>query len=216
MRWVVGLVFLLAAIAADTPGLAEEDSVFDRGFRTLDDQGFRQLKATWDDWIPPKFHNDGEKNGNWKFRKEIITKEATTFGYRIATAESFENIAFTFDLRRLPDSKTIRFYPRGTRETLISIAPSNDKFGRFLFDVGEWNRFEGEIRGKILSLIVNGKKLSLIKLEDIDHQVPDIGNDFIFRIKKNPTPPQKGPLAFFADGPVEITNVYVRELVKAR
>ena len=117
---------------------------------------------------------------------------------RISTAQTFGNIAFIFDVRlrdvrRREESNVARVVLRGGAEqTAIKIDVRDPEMAEHFAEVGQWNRFEGTIRGDLLSLTLNGRKL--------------------FEDRQLAGAPDTGALTIEAAGPIDFANIYVRDL----
>ncbi len=153
-----------------------------------EDRGFFNLYSGVDlsGWKP--------SHDNWKSRNWFIAfadeKDKESPSAKLSSLLPFGDVHFIFDVRRLPKTKTVSFLPRGMDGAAVEIGPENQKLAAMLVKEGGWNRIEGSIKGRVLSLKVNGTLLE-------DQRMP---KDF----------PEEGPLTFEANGPVEITSIYVR------
>ena len=110
----------------------------------------------------------------------------------LSTTETYGDIGFVFDVRLRENSGVPRFQLRGSERADIVVDPNAQPIGEHLQRIGQWNRFEGVIRGKSLTLSVNGREVYKEK------QLGDV--------------PQQGPLRIKPAGPAEFANFYVRQL----
>lgn len=148
------------------------------------DRGYRCLYTGIDlsGWKP-----EGE---GWQVQDWILAYTGNTEG-TLTTTETFTgDLGFIVDVRLNKDGKTpsIRMC-----DAEIPIDPNHPEIGKHLQRTGQWNRFEGELKGNRLTLKVNGETVWN------DKEVGD-SND--------------GPLQLKAEGQVQFANPYVRELKK--
>lgn len=103
----------------------------------------------------------------------------------LTTKESFDttNLGLLFDLRLKPDSGTPKIEIGG-----LELAIDTETFGDALGKPGRWNRFEVAFDGRQAVVSINGDEARRVK-----------------------TAGSKGSLSFHPDGPLDVTNVYVRE-----
>ncbi|MEO8496965.1 MAG: family 16 glycoside hydrolase [Planctomycetota bacterium] len=163
-------------VLPDTPVDAAHVAIANRGYQSiytgLDLSGWSgEALNGWhaNDWV---LSCDGPQDG----------KDAT-----LMTTEQFGDVGFVFDARIKEDGKPLQVRVRG-----VTIDTNDVAIAKHLEKAGSWNRFEGTLRGNLLSLIVNG------------HEV------FSDNVVQKPV--DLGPLAFSPTGPTELANIYVREL----
>lgn len=167
----------------DTPLDPADVATADRGFRCL------YTGVDLSGWIAAK----GDE-GSWVPRDWILAYEgrSSAAGLPLSTEESFGDIGFIFDVRLQEGSGTPRVLLRGSERAAIAVDAGDPAMGRHLAKARGWNRFEGAIRGDRLTLALNGNEL--------------------FRDRLLPEVPPRGPLRILSAGPVELANLYVREL----
>jgi hypothetical protein len=105
----------------------------------------------------------------------------------LTTTETFGDVGFIFDVRLTKESKIPTVSVRGVE---IAIDANRPDIGKHL-KVGQWNRFEGELKGNRLTLELNGEPVCQDKEMEAS---------------------AKGPIQIHASGPLHIANPYVREL----
>lgn len=148
-------------------------AIANRGYRCLynglDLTGWKAERAGWEsqDWI---LAHAGESEGT------------------LTTTETFGDVGFLFDVRLTKESQTPIVTVRGVE---IPIDPNHADIGKHLQPAGQWNRFEGELKGSHLTLKLNGETVWQ------GHEVKTSA---------------KGPIQIKAIGPVQFANPYVREL----
>ena len=165
----------------DTPVGPSDIAIADRGFKSLyngvDFSGW--VTADSSGWTP----ND------WRLSFAGEPSDEP----RISTEETFGNIAFIFDVRPREESNVARVFLRGGAEqTAIKIDVQDPEMAEHFAEVGQWNRFEGSIRGDLLSLTLNGQQL--------------------FEDRQLAGAPETGALTIEAAGPIDFANIYVRDL----
>lgn len=105
----------------------------------------------------------------------------------LTTTETFGDVGFIFDVRLTKESKIPTYSIRGAE---IALDANHPEIGKHL-QVGQWNRFEGELKGKSFTLKVNGE--TVWQNDDVEAS-------------------EKGPIQIKASDPVQFANPYVREL----
>ena len=165
-------------VLPDTPVDVAHIAIADRGYRSiytgLDLTGWTgeadALKA-WhaNDWV---LSSDGSKDD----------KDVT-----LVTTEQFGDVGFVFDARIKEAGKSLRVRLRD-----VTIDTNNAAIAQHLEKAGSWNRFEGSLRGNLLTLTVNG------------HEA--------FKEQATEKPADRGALAISPTGPTELANIYVRDL----
>jgi hypothetical protein len=124
---------------------------------------------------------------NWQPQDWVLTYTGNAEG-TLTTTENFGNVGFVCDVRLTKDSKTTNITLRGAE---IPIDPSHPEIGKHLQGPGKWNRFEGELKGNLLTLKLNGETIWTDKKVETE---------------------STGPLQLNVNGPVSFANPYVREL----
>lgn len=165
----------------DTPVGPSDIAIADRGFKSLyngvDFSGW--VTADGSGWTP----ND------WKLSFEGEPTDEP----RISTEQTFGNIAFIFDVLPREESNVARVLLRGGAEqTAIEIDVRDPETAAYFAETGQWNRFEGTLRGELLSLTLNGQQL--------------------FEDRQLAGAPETGVLTIEAAGPIDFANIYVRDL----
>jgi hypothetical protein len=102
----------------------------------------------------------------------------------LRSTEQFEDIGFIFDLKRNADSKQTTIRLRG--HDLISVDENTKGLSK------GWNRFEGTLKDTTLNLSLNGNQLIT------DKTIEGFSD--------------KGSLELVPGGPVNLANIYVRDL----
>lgn len=127
--------------------------------------------------------------GAWVASDWILTHPAgSDQSAPLETEQAYEEISFIFDFCFSPDSTTLQFFPRDKDGAAITFSRGDENLDK----TGEWNRVEGEIRDGKLTYSINGKETG---------KIPD-------------GLPASGPLSFFTDGFIEMSNFYVRSLAE--
>lgn len=150
----------------------EHVAIADRGFRCL---------YTGIDLTGWKAEGEGWQSQDW-ILAHVGKKEGT-----LTTTETFGDVGFVFDVRPARDSKPSAVIVRGVE---IPLDPTRVDIG---LNVGQWNRFEGELKGNRLTLKHNGETIWQ------DKEVESSA---------------KGPIQIKASSPVQFANPYVRELTQ--
>ncbi len=165
----------------DTPVGPSDIAIADRGFTSL----YNGVDLSG--WVIDD--NSGWTANDWtlSFAGEPSNEP------RIATEQTFGNIAFIFDVRPREESNVAKVFLRGSAEqTAIQIDVRDPVMAEYFAEMGEWNRFEGTLRGNSLSLTLNGQEL--------------------FEDRQLTGAPETGALTIEAAGPIDFANVYVRYL----
>ncbi len=172
----------------DTPVAEDDIAIADRGYRCL------YTGVDLSGWTVA----NGDASG-WRSKDWILAHEGQASGANeaastdaISTEERFGDFGFVFDIKLNDASGTPRVQLRGTEATEIAIDPDDELTSQHLAPTGRWNRFEGTLNGKSLTLRLNGATL--------------------FEGKSLSAAPDKGPLMVLPDGPLEIANPFVRAL----
>ena len=165
----------------DTPVGPSDIAIADRGFKSL------YNGVDFSGWVTAA--NSGWTPNDWRLSFAGEPSDEP----RISTAQTFGNIAFIFDVRLREESNVARVLLRGGAEqTAIKIDARDPEMAEHFAEVGQWNRFEGTIRGDLLSLSLNGRKL--------------------FEDRQLVGAPETGALTIVAAGPIDFANIYVRDL----
>lgn len=106
----------------------------------------------------------------------------------LTSEEAYGDVGFIFDVRFGAAASPVEFQIGDARVRIDSEAA---QVARHLRNRGEWNRFEGVVRKGGLSLSVNGNPLTVTSPAEAVSQ---------------------GPLRFRTTGPIELANIYVRDL----
>jgi lysophospholipase L1-like esterase len=161
-------------------GLPGETAIPNRGYRSL----YSGLDLTG--WRPT------EGQGNWQARDWVLAYDgpADSPGRSLESTASFGDFGFVFDVRRKEDSSTLSVYLRGAEEATFEITADQPAVAAHRVSAGQWNRFEGVLRGDRLTLLVNDHVVFS------DHRVRGL--------------PQSGAVRFKPHGPVDLANIYVR------
>ncbi len=165
----------------DTPVGPSDIAIADRGFTSL----YNGVDLSG--WVTDD--NSGWTPNDWT----LSFAGEPSDGRRIATEQTFGNIAFIFDVRPREESNVAKVFLRGSAEqTALQIDVRDPLMATYFAEMGEWNRFEGTLRGDLLSLTLNGHELHE------DRQL--IGA------------PETGALTIVSAGPIDFANIYVRDL----
>lgn len=158
------------------------------------DRGYRCLYTGVDlsGWVTAK-----ENQGHWRPSDWVLSYDGKSPAKdaSISTEQSFGDFGFLFDVRRQNASKVARVLLRGSQDAAIAIDPGDSLMAKHLAKGRGWNRFEGVLRGGKLSLSLNGQELFK------DRPVAGI--------------PARGPIRIEPAGPIDLANVYVRDLKNA-
>jgi hypothetical protein len=114
-------------------------------------------------------------------------------GDKLITDDTFSDYGFLVDVKRGKETKTVHLGIGGI-DSSINLDSANEQFAKLLSKPGKWDRIEGVVRGRKVSLTINGQKVE---------QVIEL---------KNPT--ANAPFVISASGPIDVTNVYVRDASK--
>ena len=162
----------------DTPIDPAHVAIANRGYRSLYTgldlagwTGEAEALEAWrvSDWV---LSSVGPKNG----------KDAT-----LVTTEQFGDVGFVFDAKIKEDSKSLQVRLRNATIDITDAA-----IVEHLEKRGRWNRFEGTLRGNLLTVTVNGHEACK------DQAVEELAN--------------RGPISISPGGPLDLANIYVREL----
>jgi hypothetical protein len=154
------------------------DTDIDPNHIAIANRGYRCL-YTGIDFTGWKVEGEGFETQDW-ILAHVGESEGT-----LTTTETFGDVGFIIDVRLNKDSKTPTVSVRGAE---IPLDPTRADIG---VNVGQWNRFEGELKDNRLTLKHNGE--TIWKDKEVEAST-------------------KGPIQIKADGPVQFTNPYVREL----
>jgi hypothetical protein len=162
----------------ETPVDAAHVAIANRGYRSiytgLDLAGWTGAGDALDAWHANDWvlSCDGPKSGG----------DAT-----LVTTEQFGDVGFVFDARIKQAGNSLQ-----VRLREAAIDTHDAAIAKHLEQPGRWNRFEGSLRGNLLTLTVNGQ----VAFHD---QVVEKLAD-------------RGPISISPGGPTEFANIYVREL----
>jgi hypothetical protein len=133
--------------------------------------------------------DDWRATGPWKVNDWVLNYDGQpeTKDAALESKEQFGRVGFLFDVRRKENSGApwIRVGPIG-----FALDPADGPLAEALRP-GRWARVEGRIEGGELVIAVNGQ---------------DVMRD------EFTTPAKPGPFSITPDGPVDLANVYVREV----
>ncbi len=165
----------------DTPVGASDIAIADRGLRSL----YNGVDLSG--WVTPD--NSGWTPNDWRLSFAGESSDEP----RISTEQSFRNIAFIFDVLPHEESNVARVFLRdGAEQTAIQIDARDPEMAEHFAEAGQWNRFEGTLRGELLSLTLNGQQL--------------------FEDRQLAGATETGALTIEAAGPIDFANIYVRDL----
>lgn len=170
----------------DSPIDASMIAIADRGYRCLytgiDLKGWQvvaaaeeALKKAADHWKP----------SDWV----LSCTGAAGENLPLASDEAFGDYGFVIDVRLKKDSGSPQIQLRGD-DAGFAIAGDDSRLAPHLDKLGKWNRIEGEVRGGMISMTVNGHEIEPFAAAGAADA--------------------KGPLTLVPDGPVDFTNIYVR------
>lgn len=166
---------------SDTPVEPSDIAIADRGFRSL------YNGVDFSGWVIAD--SSGWTSNDWQLSFVGEPSDEP----RISTEQTFGNIAFIFDVLPREESNVATVFLRGGAEpTAIKIDVRNPEMAEHFAEAGEWNRFEGALRGHLLSLTLNGQQL--------------------FEDRPLAGVPETGALTIEAAGPIDFANFYVRDL----
>lgn len=162
----------------DTPVSAEETAIADRGYEVLyngvDLSGWQRSSDAW-------------KARDWN----LVFEGPTTQEQHLVCHRSLGGVELLFDVRFLPESGVLSFYPRGLSHEPVLLDPAAPALRDRLAKRGGWNRFEVTRTGEALVLRVNGDLL-LERNTASPHAAPE-------------------PIAFSTRSPLEMANFYARD-----
>jgi len=152
----------------ETPVAPEDVAIANRGYRSL----YTGVDlAGW----------KGEPGSSWRSRDWVLSHVGAGSD-SLATARSFKDYGFVFDVRLKKGAEATVVQLRGTPSSAITIDAG-------MIAPGKWHRFEGAIRGERLELSLNGKALPVRMLKG--------------RLAG-------GPLRIVPAGPIDFANLFVR------
>ena len=169
----------------DTAVDPEDVAIKNRGYRTL----YTGIDlAGWD--VPPA------AEAAWEARDWVLAHpgEEGEAEHALTTSDSFDDFGFVVDVRRPREGVGgITLHPRGWVGTLEYNPGASDEIAEtsWLRDTA-WHRLEGTMVGDLMTVSLDGKPL----LEGIE--MTGI--------------PESGPLRIVPHGPVELANLFIREL----
>jgi hypothetical protein len=124
-------------------------------------------------------------SGTWKSNNWVLSYGDKAAG-SLTSTEDYGDIGFVFDLKHKSKQRTTV----SIRGAQIVIDHGDEESAKKLGNPGRWNRFEGELKGNLLLVRLNGK--SYLKS----------------KAKLKPT----GPIQISVSAPTDLANIYVREL----
>lgn len=129
---------------------------------------------------------------NWKTNDWVLTYQPQQASVEptLTTSETFGDFGFVVDVRRKPESGAARLLLRGKQGISILLSADNNDFDGLFAGKG-WNRIEGTLKGTKLTLSLNGQVVSEREQADL---------------------PASGPLQIVPDGPIDLANIYVRDV----
>jgi hypothetical protein len=162
----------------DTPLEGDQVAIADRGYRCL----YTGIDLTsWDT------ASDAWRADDWRLAFDGPGGD----GASLATRERFGDFGFVIDVRLKDDSGAPRI-ELGHASVSITIDPRDPSIGAALEPAGRWNRIEGVVAERAMSLSINGR--AVVDAAELDPDRP------------------AGPLRLVPDGPLELANLYVRSL----
>jgi len=170
----------------DTPIQTQDIAVAARGYRSLysglDLNGWKHAESN---------------AGHWRANDWILSYDGRSKAQdrALVSDESYGDIGFVLDFRLKPDSGKPFLQLRGQDGLSIPLT-SADNPKLPLNPPGRWNRIEGTLDARTVSLSMNGRKITLS---------PGSGKL-----------PATGPLRIVPDGPIDFANLYVRNLSSGR
>ena len=157
----------------DSPIAAQNVANANRNYRCLyDGIGLTGWKASGEGWRPK----------DW-----VLAYTAESAG-SLMTSETFGDVGFVFDVRLNDNGSAPTIDIRGAK---IRVDRSDAAVAKQLVKGRGWNRFEGELRGDLLTLKVNGE----VALDG-----------------KQTKATKSGTMQLVAEAPVDFANIYVRQL----
>jgi hypothetical protein len=103
--------------------------------------------------------------------------------------------AIVFDIRLKGTSGVTRVFVNPAQANAILIDPADKQLAKYLNPVGRWNRFEGTVSLRSISMRLNGHELPRM-------QFPILAGGRLLKI--------------VPEGPVDFSNIYVRDLKVAK
>jgi len=167
----------------DTPVDAQHIATADRGYRCL------YTGIDLSGWKVAAGAASEWTSNDWVLS---YTGDASDEDCSLTTTETLGDLGFVIDVKLSESSGTPRLRLRGSESAEIVIDPTDEAMAAHLSPTGQWNRLEGQLIGNRLTLDLNGHRLLDGK------SCGDVA----------PT----GPLVILPDGPLDISNPYVRPL----
>lgn len=129
-----------------------------------------------------------EGKSSWHPNDWILAFDGKTTGdkARLESDDALKVAGFVVDFRFKEDSQSLTIHLPGTSQPLTILAQEDERFGKSLERRGGWNRIEGSFTDGQLKLTVNGKP----------HTLEGKGGE--------------GHIGIEPNGPVDLTNIYVR------
>lgn len=166
----------------DTPIDPAHVAIADRGYRCL------YLGIDLDNWRQDPANGDLWQPRNWKLAYRGHPESAAS---TLATSEQFGNFEFLFDVRFMEKRQGLNVHLRGTASATFTIGSEIKAKEYDLLPAEQWNRIQGAIVNNTLSLTVNGQQVAHRK------QLHGL--------------PNRGPLTFAPQTPLELANIYVKD-----
>ena len=162
------------------------DTPIDAAHVAIANRGYRSIYTGLDlsGWT-----GEAEALGAWHPNDWVLSCDVPQAGKdaTLVTTEQFGDVGFVFDAKINEGSKSLQVRLRNA-----AIDTSDPAIAKHLEPAGRWNRFEGTLSGNRLTLTVNGheamKDQTVEKLAD------------------------RGPISISPGGPIDLANIYVREL----
>lgn len=131
-----------------------------------------------------------EAKDSWQAKDWILAFDgkASPKQARLETSDELQLAGFVIDFQFKDDSKSLAISLPGNSQPLTIRAEKDDRFGDSLERRGAWNRLEGTFADGQLTLSVNGKPHRLDRKAG------------------------RGRLAIQPDGPIQLANLFIREL----
>jgi hypothetical protein len=169
-----------------TPIEVKDIAIANRGYRSLysgvDLSGWKVAKDNAEHW----------KSNDWvlSFDGKSKSKDKS-----LTLTEPARYSAIVFDIRLKGTSGVTRVFVNPAQANAILIDPADKQLAKYLNPVGRWNRFEGTVSLRSISMRLNGHELPRM-------QFPILAGGRLLKI--------------VPEGPVDFSNIYVRDLKVAK
>lgn len=167
----------------DTPVEPEHVAIANRGYRSI----YTGLDLSG--WTGSEQALKAWRASDWVLAHQSPGVKSNS---TITTAELFSDVGFVFDVKLKGDGSSLQVRCRNAADSPPLFETGDSQVEALLQKLGNWNRFEGELLGGRLTLRVNGQQAfaeqSIASLND------------------------EGPMSFTPAGPIDLANIYVREL----